>query len=301
MTTRCYDLFGLTVASDFAIAWAPETQRPGAGDVVIRRAPPGGMSDGGFQFEVPEIARYRIEGGREILVEARPGVSEEAIRLYLLGSALGILLHQRGLLVLHANAIVIDGAAVLFMGPSGAGKSTLAAWCAARGYPVLTDDICAVEVSAGGGITVLPGLTRLRLAADAARNLGVDAAEGELCAASGKREIGLPRQQAVQASPLRACYLLLEGAADAAVAIRPLADMEAVAMLMANTYRGFALHELGGSSAHLSACVRVAAAAPCFEARRAKDWAPFEMTAKALLAHGASRPAGPIARWSGTG
>ncbi len=286
MTTRCYDLFGLTVASDFAISWAPEARRPGAGDVVIRRAPPEGLSDGGFQFEVPDVARYRIEGGREILVEAKPGVSEEAIRLYLLGSALGVLLHQRGLLVLHANAIVIDGAAVLFMGPSGAGKSTFAAWCAARGYPVLTDDICAVEVGPDGGAIVLPGLTRLRLAEDSARHLGVDAAQGELCPASGKREIGLPRDEAKAPCALRACYLLSEAATGAPVVVRSLAKIETIEMLIANTYRGFALQQMGGSSAHLEACVRVATAVPCFEARRTKDWARFDIVAETLLAHG---------------
>lgn len=285
MGTRCYDLFGLTVASEFVIPWAAEVDVAGAGDAIIRRAPPGGLGEGGFQFKVPNVGRYCIVGGREIIVDPEPGASDETIRLYLLGSALGVLLHQRGLLVLHANAIVIDGAAVLFMGPSGAGKSTLAAWFAARGYPVLTDDICAVEVSAQGRIDVLPGLTRLRLAEDAAGHLDIAAADGDLCPSSGKREIGLPRDQAMARSEIKACYLLSDVSAEAPVSVRPLANIEAVQMLMANTYRGVALHELGGTSAHLAACVRVAATAPCFEVRRAKDWARFDEVAARLLAH----------------
>ena len=283
--TRCYDLFGLTVASAFAIPWAPETEACGDADVIIRRAGAGEVDDDGFRFEVPAVARYRIVGGREIIVDPDPGVSEEAIRLYLLGSALGVLLHQRGLLVLHANAIVIDGAAVLFMGPSGAGKSTLAAWFASRGYPVLTDDICAVEVSPDGAIRVLPGLTRLRLAEDATSNLGIDAAEGELCPSSGKREIGLARRQAMQSIELRACYLLSEGPADAPISVRPLAGVEAVEMLMANTYRGVALHELGGTSSHLAACLRVAEAVSCFRIDRARSWRHFDAVADELLRH----------------
>ncbi len=285
MTIFRYDLFGLTIVSEFAIPWAPETETLAAGDVEIRRAPPDGIGAGGFQFEVPNVACYRITGGREIIVDGAPGASEEAIRLYLLGSALGVLLHQRGLLVLHANAIVIDGAAMLFMGPSGAGKSTLAAWFASQGYPVLTDDICAVEVSADGALSVLPGLTRLRLADDAAVHLGVDIAEGASCSSSGKHEIGLPRQEAMRPSALRACYLLSDTASGDPVCVRPLANIEAVEMLMANTYRGVALQELGGSAGHLAACVRVAASAPCFEVDRAKDWRCFDAGAGALLAH----------------
>ena len=284
MVTRSYDLFGLTVASEFAIPWAPQTEARGEADVIIRRAGEEAGGEGGFQFAVPNVARYRIVGGREIIVDPAPGVSEEAIRLYLLGSALGVLLHQRGLLVLHANAIVIDGAAVLFIGASGAGKSTLAAWFAARGYPVLTDDICAVDVPADGPIDVLPGLTRLRLAEDAAGHLGVDAAAGEPCPSSGKREIGLPRQQAMGKSAIRACYLLSEAPADAPVSVRPLANIEAVEMLIANTYRGVALHELGGTSSHLAACVRLASTAPCFEVRRPKDWGRFDEVAARLSA-----------------
>lgn len=284
MATHSYDLFGLIVASEFAIPWAPEAATPGDGDVRIRRARPGEAEDG-FQFEVPGVARYRIVGGVKIIVDAGPDVSEETIRLYLLGSALGILLHQRGLLVLHANAIVIDGAAVVFMGPSGAGKSTLAAWFSARGYPVLTDDICAVEAGEDGRIEVLPGLTRLRLAADAASHLGFDTAQGDLCLTSDKREIGLPRTFDAAGAGLRACYLLSESTTGEGGPIRRVMGMDAVQMLMANTYRGVALKELGGSSRHLEACLRVAAHAPCFEAGRSKDWSRFDETAEILLAH----------------
>lgn len=285
MGTHRYDLFGLTVASEFAIPWAPEAAEPGVGDVVIRR----GSGEGGFHFDVAAVGRYRIIDGREILVDAKPGVGEETIRLYLLGSALGVLLHQRGLLVLHANAIVIDGAAALFMGPSGAGKSTLAAWFAARGYKVLSDDICAVEVRADGGVFVLPGLTRLRLAEDAARHLGIDPAEGEWCAASGKREIGLPRRDKAKAVGLRACYLLSEGTAEQSSWLRQVAGMNAAQMLIANTYRGIALHELGASARHLKACAQVAASVPCYQVSRAKDWAHFDTVAQTLLTHPSSQ------------
>ncbi len=285
MVTRSYDLFGLTVASAFAIPWAPETEAQAEADVSIRRA--GAEADGsdGFRFEVPNVARYRIVGGREIIVDPMPGASEQAIRLYLLGSALGVLLHQRGLLVLHANAIVIDGAAVLFMGPSGAGKSTLAAWFAARGYPVLTDDICAVEVGADGKARVLPGLNRLRLSDEASERLAIDMSNGQPCPSTDKVEIGMPRGEVVRSARLSACYALTALPEAEHFNVAPLAKMDAVEALMANTYRGHALPQLGGNAIHFESCMKIVARTRCFEVSRAKNWIRFDTVAEAMLAH----------------
>jgi hypothetical protein len=52
----------------------------------------------------------------------------------------GILAHEMAFCSLHAAAVEIDGAAVLFTGPSEVGKSTLALRLAARGCRHLADD-----------------------------------------------------------------------------------------------------------------------------------------------------------------
>ena len=64
---------------------------------------------------------------------------ESDVRVFLLGSCIGALLHQRGILVLHAGAIHTDKGAVLFTGPWGIGKSTLlaASCCAADARSVI--------------------------------------------------------------------------------------------------------------------------------------------------------------------
>jgi hypothetical protein len=63
----------------------------------------------------------------------------------MLGSAWGALCYQRGLLPLHASAVVVDGRVHAFTGPSGAGKSTLAAGLSARGLQYFTDDILIID------------------------------------------------------------------------------------------------------------------------------------------------------------
>src|SRR5438876_3447079 len=51
-----------------------------------------------------QVGTFLVRAGNEIVVDALPGVEESLIRLPLLGAVLAVLLHQRGLLVLHASA-----------------------------------------------------------------------------------------------------------------------------------------------------------------------------------------------------
>ena len=62
---------------------------------------------------------------------------------------MGILLHQRGRMVLHASAVNINDGAVAFMGHNGAGKSTTTFSFMASGYPLVADDILSLEFREG--------------------------------------------------------------------------------------------------------------------------------------------------------
>jgi hypothetical protein len=81
---------------------------------------------------------------------------------YLLGPILGVVLRLRRAVCLHASAIALGGWAVVLVGPSGAGKSTTAAAFARRGFPVLSDDVSALDVR-NKTLLVHPGNPRLRL------------------------------------------------------------------------------------------------------------------------------------------
>jgi hypothetical protein len=107
------------------------------------------MSGNSFLLAVPGVARFLLTEGREITYQVERGGDPDDVTAFLLGSVFGILLHQRGQLVLHASAVEVGGRAVLFCGRSGAGKSTLAAALNKRGYPLLLDDICAVDLADG--------------------------------------------------------------------------------------------------------------------------------------------------------
>src|SRR4051812_25201168 len=180
-----YQLFGLTVRSEIQLPELFLTTGKVDPDVTIRRASftevtsePGLQADrSGLVLTIPDVARYRIEGGREIVVDSGPEVPERNVRLYLLGSAFGALLHQRGLLPLHANAIEVEGKAVAFMGASGSGKSTLAAWFHDRAHRIVADDVCVLRFDELGGAMAQPGLPRLRLWDEALEATGRNAAD----------------------------------------------------------------------------------------------------------------------------
>src|SRR6185369_1913510 len=84
---------------------------------------------------------------------------------------LSILFHQRGHLVLHASAVVIDNAAVVFLGAKGYGKSTLAAHLQVRGHQLISDDIVPVNFIEDRALTT-PGYPRIKLFEDSIMAVG---------------------------------------------------------------------------------------------------------------------------------
>jgi len=183
---------------------------------------------------------------------------------------MGVVLHQRGILPLHANVMVLGQGAAAFMGASGAGKSTMAAWFHDRGYPVLSDDVCAVTSAEDGRVLAQPGIPRLRLWRDALEATGRDAAAHEHAFDDAdKYNVRTAVAAGEVPQPLNAIYLLdtdRDAARDFSV-IR-LSGLDAIEALIANTYRGGYLPILGGQQRHLAACARVAKATPIYRVSR---------------------------------
>jgi hypothetical protein len=306
---RIYSCFDFRLRSAFPLdELTPAEDADDARPVVdvrlgmLPEALPGGrMTDCGLQvaddavmLTVKGAARYLVDSGREIVVDPFPGTPQRNVRLFLLGSALGILCHQRGLLPLHANAIVAGGAAVAFAGPSGIGKSTLAAHFQRAGYEVLCDDVCMIRFDGAGQPFAWPGLPRLKLWGDAAKAFGIDhhgfepvyeemdkynvplrLAGGQ---AGGKAAVARP-------IPFRRLYVLSradDGGAGAIVQLRGQRAMEAV---MAQTYRGLYLDPMGLRARHFRHCAALLAHAEVYAAARAWGYDEFASEADRLERH----------------
>jgi len=125
-----------------------------------------------YLLTIEKIARFLVCNGNEIVIERAPEATDSDLRVFLLGSVIGVLLHQRGVLPLHASAIETRLGAVAFTGPVGHGKSTLAAAFQQRGYRVLADDVCALSLDPQGKPLVAPAYAQLNLWADALEQIG---------------------------------------------------------------------------------------------------------------------------------
>ena len=236
-------------------------------------------------FAIPKVARYLVRAGREIVVDPIPGGSERDLRLFLLGSAIGILCHQRGLLPLHANAIVVDEGAVAFAGHSGAGKSTLAAHFQRAGYEVLCDDVCVISFE-GGEPFAWPGLPRLKLWGDAAAAFGHDPAGlDQAIEGMDKYHVPLAAPAPVRPISFRRLYILSRAEGDDESAIERLRGQDALGAVMAQTYRGHYLSPMGLAQRHFGQCAALLAHAEIYAASRAWGYDVFEREAGRLVDH----------------
>ena len=174
-----YDAFGLTLRSELALPGL--RAGTGAPDGVVRRGAvtaPKGFPPSGIAHEAEvdadrlawlDRARLRVTD-REITVDS----SDDAFaRQCVVGPGLGVLLHRRGVLVLHGAALDVGGRAVVLLGDKGAGKSTTAAALLARGARLLADDLVALDPAADVP-TVLPGPSQMKLWPEAAAAAGLD-------------------------------------------------------------------------------------------------------------------------------
>jgi len=248
-----YRVCGLTVASDIDLSTAASELRlnDAEADVRIRRsAVPTGLAEPiktgptwqrtehQILITVPGVARFLMSAGRELAFEPESGQSDADLLIFLIGSAFGALLHQRGALVLHAGAVAVNGEAVLFCGPSGSGKSSLVAALSATGYPLITDDVCIVQDNADGVPVISPDGRRLKLWADTIEGLSLNCVPSDAVRAGiQKYWVHPPTPPLENAVRLRAIYFLRAEEPPHSAGIEPLGRLEAVALLRNNAYR----------------------------------------------------------------
>ena len=185
---RFYRAYGLTIASDVTLPELEPTA-PAAADVLINVGPidlpkPSSELGSDFRFEADRqylawqaVGAFLISDASRIDVEPAPGVDDALIAFPLLGPVMALLLHQRGLLILHASAIAVGGKSVIFMGDKGAGKSTTAGAMIRAGHELLTDDVVALDMTRSDEAMIVPGFPQLKLAADAASAITLDDVE----------------------------------------------------------------------------------------------------------------------------
>ena len=120
-----------------------------------------------YLFRFPGIARIYVRGGEHIIVEPVDGADEVVLWQVILGVGSSIAGFRRGLVPIHASAVVSGEHCIALAGQSTAGKSTLAALLNRLGYELHADDLCLADYE-GEHVMVGAGVPELRLCQDAA-------------------------------------------------------------------------------------------------------------------------------------
>ena len=215
----------------------------GATDVYGHAAAPGAVL-----LRFPEVGAFLVTPDR-IVAEPVSGLHPDVLRSFVLGPAIGTLLHLRGHLVLHASAVRFGLGSVAFLGDSEFGKSTVAAACWTAGHGLVADDVTMVELPEDGGAMVVPAFPRMKVWPESLRALGLDPdAFPKVHPELDKRDVRAVDGFQHEPVPLAGLYVLREGGADPAVT--ELDPQAAFAALLTNSYAADLLEATGTREHH---------------------------------------------------
>ena len=294
-----YCVSGLTVDSEIglpgliAVAADPAptdvTIRSGAVPEALGNASASGptwqIADRRFLLRIPGIARFLLNDGREIIFAPEPAADPADVPGFLLGTVFGILLHQREQVVLHASAVRVNGKAILFCGPSGAGKSTIAAALAQRGFPLVTDDVCAISLNVASMPTVHPDGRQLKLWQQAIDRLDLTVQQGERVRNRLGKFYVEPGEAAAQALPLGAVYALREARPPHKPGIERPNVVDAALLLRRSAYRPQLVARMNQKAGYFHAATTIAAAAGIYHLTRDMSFAAMPAVITSLEQH----------------
>ncbi len=275
----CYKLFGVTIQSEIE---CPELL-PGKGlpdaSIILGRIPEKYIVEtklpffwkatpDHFFFSLRKKVRFLVTNGNQILIDRTSDADPDEIRLFLLGTTLGVLMHQRGLFLIHGSGIATNNGCIVFSGPVGMGKSTIAAAFREKGYQIVADDICAVALSGGSSPIVYPGYPQLKLHQDSLREISQDTSQlYNVSADVNKFRLPIVGEFCEEPLPLRAIYFLDKHAQDTCSLI-PLSGALKFQLLTNNIYRPNLINDLGLQNISFKQCATISSMTPAYHFKR---------------------------------
>ena len=287
-----YRVFGLTVASEYELPELEMIDPPGQSDVriVLGQTPlelPGAMvchihlqiAPQSLLLKVRVAGDFWVRNGNEIILNPLPEASPENVRLFLLGSAFGAVLHQRGILPIHGSALVYQGQAFILTGVTGAGKSTLAAALVRKGCKLLTDDVAAVTFDRAGTPWVQPAYPQQKLWRDSAA--AMELSTGRLIRVMADMEkFAVPANGRYygEAATLTSIFHLIKPADDESgkLSLEPVRGVDKLPLILHNVYRPRFVKGLGMQGEHLQRCFKLAEKVKTARVYRTRDWGELE-------------------------
>lgn len=227
-------------------------------------------------IRLPSGTAFWLKGGQDVVIAQSTGFGDDAVRLFLFGLVMGVVLLQRGELVLHASAVQVGNFAIAFMGHSGAGKSTLVAALLHRGYRVLADEVCVIREGVGGQSMAIPATPYLQLWEHALPHIWQTPPSLQRVRPEIQKYHYPLDQNAFQAEPLplRRLYAL-EGWNKAIYTCKPVQGTQHIQKLLGYTYHVEYLKGLGAQALHFKQCAALASRTVLRTVRYSSTWVSF--------------------------
>ena len=275
-----YSAYGLGIQSEISLPELPQAR--GSSDVWIRfgTAKWPGLTRAGKPYSFfldgtdiylswHDAGVFLVRRGQEIIVDPLPEVNEAVIRLLLAGT-LAMVLHQRGVLAIHASVVAINGqSAVAFLGEKGWGKSTLAAALHSQGHTFLSDDLLAIDFDPVGRPMVRPGFPQIKLWPDSLHCLGSDPRLlPRLHPDFEKRASQITRNFCCDSLPLQHIYVLSYGVSPK---IETCSGQAALLEIIRHSQATRFLKDQGNTPGHFLECVKLINVVLFYQLKRPDD------------------------------
>lgn len=222
-----------------------------------------------FLFKFEGIGRYRVQNGNRITIQPEREALPSDIRLVLLGSSIGALLHQRGMLALHGSAITDGLQTVILTGSSGVGKSTLAAGLIELGYSVIADDISVIGKNGQRQFIVESGIPHLKLWKDVLTHLNKSDDLSKVRPHLEKFRMPVPVLE--KQSPVLSTILILNPSNSRDFSYSRINGREKFHLLRNNTYRLQFIDRMNQTEVHFRNLAKLVNSIQMYDVNRPRD------------------------------
>lgn len=232
-----------------------------------------------YLIDIKHAARYWLKNKNEVVVEPYENVQDDAVRIYILSSIMGVLLHKHELLPIHSCCIKVKDYAVLIAGDSGAGKSTISLGLYKKGYEILNDDITTIFFNDQNQPFVYPGYVHLKLWSESLEKYGYETTDfRQIRNEIEKFSFPINRSNNLESLPLKAVFIL--NPAGNNLNHESIVGLKAFEALNKNTFRRNLMKAIGKESSHFKLSSTLASKIKVFRVNRPdntkpKDFAEF--------------------------
>lgn len=255
-------------------------------DVSHPAAPRGTVDRSRFSFSASPDLLFTIQGGSRISIFKGDRISAQEVNLFLLGSAWGVLCHQRGQFPMHCSSVSIGIEAFAFIADSGGGKSTLAASLCGDDVRHVCDDVAILDLDAASGVGILAMPKGLKLWREASDVLGFE--RQTLAFSQDDREkyyVAPPKGPEQARLDLSAIYEIHFADTTAPPSIERVRGIEAVKTIYRNIYKVEWLDLLEASDRGLKQARFIAERVPLYRYTRARALPTLKDSSRFLAEH----------------